>query len=145
MIKAVTYFNFGNALEALTFYEEKLGAEIVSKTMGDDEMFKNLPEEYKMPDEVAKRFVMNAEFKILGQHFMVSSTQGERPVNNEGMNVCFTFDGNDEEDVKAATTFYQRALDAGCQETMPLGETEWSKLYGMFQDTFGVTWMINAC
>lgn len=47
MIKAVTYFNFGNALEALTFYEEKLGAEIVSKTMGDDEMFKNLPKNTK--------------------------------------------------------------------------------------------------
>ncbi|RIM07845.1 VOC family protein, partial [Staphylococcus cohnii] len=28
--------------------------------------------------------------------------------------------------------------------TMPLDKTEWSELYGMFNDPFGVTWMINA-
>ncbi|WP_338061514.1 glyoxalase/bleomycin resistance/extradiol dioxygenase family protein [Staphylococcus ratti] len=145
MIKSVSYFNFENALEALNFYEAKLGAEVVSKTMGDDEMFKDLPEEYKMPKDVAKRFVMNAEFKILGETFMVSSTRDERPISNEGTNVCFTFDGSNDADVKAATDFYKRAIEAGCEETMPLGETEWSKLYGMFKDPYGVTWMINAC
>lgn len=145
MIKSVSYFNFANALEALTFYETKFGAEIVSKTMGDDDMFKDLPSEYKMPHDVAKRFVMNAEFKILGETFMMSSTRGEQPISNEGTNICFTFDGNNEKELNEATEFFKRAIDAGCNEVMPLGATEWSKLYGMFQDPYGVTWMINAC
>ncbi|WP_240664065.1 glyoxalase/bleomycin resistance/extradiol dioxygenase family protein [Macrococcus sp. DPC7161] len=145
MIKAVPYFNFANALEVLNFYEEKFGAEIVSKTMGDDEMFKDLPEEFKMPEDVAKRFVMNAEFKLLGQTFMISSTMGEREVNNEGVNVCFTFDGSNDIEVKVATEFFDRAVAAGSEVTMPLGPTEWSKLYGMFKDPYGISWMINAC
>ncbi|WP_331466719.1 glyoxalase/bleomycin resistance/extradiol dioxygenase family protein [Macrococcoides goetzii] len=145
MIKAVQYFNFHNSLEVLDFYEKHLGAKIINKTMGDDEIFRDMPEEYKMPEEVAKQFVMNAEFEILGQRFMISDSWGQREVNNEGTSVCFTFDGNDEEDVKQATDFYHKAIEAGCKEAMPLGQTEWSKLYGYFNDPFGVTWMINAC
>ncbi|ULG74582.1 VOC family protein [Macrococcus brunensis] len=144
MFKAVTYFNFAHFLEALDFYKNKLGARIINQTMGDDEMFKDMPAEYKMPDEVAKRFVMNAEFELLGERFMVSDTMGQRPVNNEGVNVCFTFDGNDAEAVEKAEAFFQQAIAAGCEETMPLGATEWTKLYGMFKDPFGITWMVSA-
>ncbi|WP_414055733.1 VOC family protein [Macrococcus equi] len=145
MIKAVQYFNFHNAIEVLDFYEQHLGAKIITKTMGDDEMFKDMPEEYKMPDDIAKQFVMNAEFEILGERFMVSDTMGQREISNEGTSVCFTFDGSDEADVKAATDFFNNAVAAGCKVAMPLGPTEWSKLYGYFNDPFGVTWMINAC
>lgn len=144
MIKAVPYFNFHNTLEVLDFYEQHLGAKIISKTLGDDEMFKDMPDEFKMPDDVAKQFVMNAEFEIFAERFMVSDTWGQKEVSNEGTSVCFTFDGNNEEEIKAATKFYNKAIAAGCKEEMPLGQTEWSKLYGHFKDPFGVTWMINA-
>ncbi|MCG7418867.1 VOC family protein [Macrococcoides goetzii] len=144
MIKAVPYFIFHNTLEVLDFYEQHLGAKIISKTLGDDEMFKDMPDEFKMPDDVAKQFVMNAEFEIFAERFMVSDTWGQKEVSNEGTSVCFTFDGNNEEEIKAATEFYNKAIAAGCKEEMPLGQTEWSKLYGHFKDPFGVTWMINA-
>ncbi|WP_414044059.1 VOC family protein [Macrococcus sp. EM39E] len=144
MIKAVPYFNFHNTLEVLDFYEQHLGAKIISKTLGDDEMFKDMPADFKMPEDVAKQFVMNAEFEIFGERFMVSDTWGQKAVSNEGTSVCFTLDGNNEEEIKAATKFYNKAVAAGCKEEMPLGQTEWSKLYGHFNDPFGVTWMINA-
>ncbi|GGB06707.1 glyoxalase/bleomycin resistance/extradiol dioxygenase family protein [Macrococcus hajekii] len=145
MFKAVTYFNFSNALEALQFYENKLGAKVITQTMGDDDMFKGMPDEYKVPQEVASKFVMNAEFVLLGNRFMVSDTMGQRPVNNEGVNICFTFDANDTKEIEKATAFYNQAIEAGCEATMPLGQTEWTKLYGMFKDPYGVTWMVNAC
>lgn len=145
MINAVTYLNFPNALEALTFYKEKFGASIINQTMGDDEMFKDLPPEYKMPEEIAKQFVMNAEFELLGQRFMVSDTMGQRSVTHEGISICFTFDGSSDEETKEVTSFFERAIEAGSEITMPLGATEWTKLYGMFKDPFGITWMVNAC
>ena len=76
---------------------------------------------------------------------MISDSWGQHEVNNEGISVCFTFDGNNEEDVKKVKDFYHKVIEVGCKEVMPLGQTEWSKLYGYFNDPFGVTWMINAC
>ncbi|WP_232508190.1 VOC family protein [Macrococcoides bohemicum] len=108
-------------------------------------MFKDMPEKYKMPEEVAKQFVINAEFEILGERLMICDSWGQHEVNNEGISICFTFDGNNEEDVKKVKDFYHKAIEVGCKEVMPLGQTEWSKLYGYFNDPFGVTWMINAC
>lgn len=144
MFKAVTYLNTNRASEMLAFYEDKFGAKIISKIMGDNEMFAGSSEDMQMPAEMAKDFVMNAEFEILGQTFMVSDSWGKREINNEGANVCFTFDCNNESEVAQAQSFYQSAVDAGCEIVMPMGATEWTKMYAMFNDPFGVTWMVSA-
>lgn len=82
---------------------------------------------------------MNAEFEILGQTFMLSDSWEKKEVNNEGVNICFTFDGSNEAEVAQAKDFYQSAVDAGCHVTMPIGETEWTKIYAMFDDPLGVS------
>lgn len=43
-----------------------------------------------------------------------------------------------------AKDFYESAVEAGCKIVMPLGETEWTKMYAMFDDPFGISWMISA-
>ena len=144
MIKAVTYFNFENSLEALEYYKNNFNAEVVTRTMGNDPIFRDMPDEYKMPEEVAKKFVMNAEFNILGKTFMVSDTMGNEPINNEGVNVCFTFDGDNDVERERITEFFYKAIERGCEEVMPLDKTEWTDLYGMFKDPFGITWMVSA-
>nr|WP_243720009.1 VOC family protein [Macrococcus lamae] len=103
-----------------------------------------MPEEYKMPEEVAKNFVMNASFTLLDKTFMASDTWGNRDINNEGAQVCFIFDGNDEEAVNRVKDLFQKAELAGCKIPMPLGPTEWTNLYGSFTDPFGVSWMASA-
>ncbi|MBG9979413.1 VOC family protein [Facklamia lactis] len=144
MFKAIPYLCTDRANEMLEFYQEHFGAVVKNKTMGNDEKFKGSAEEFQMPEEVAKDFVMNAEFELMGQTFMVSDSWGKKPVNNEGASICFTFDGKNEAEVEQAKAFYQKALDTDCEITMPLGETEWTNLYAMFNDPFGITWMISA-
>lgn len=141
-MQAVQYLNFNHTNEVLDFYQTYLDANIITKIMGDDEMFKDSPDEYRMPEEIAKQFVMNSQFEILGQPFMASDTWEQRPVNNEGAIVAFVADTDQE--AEALISFFNKASQApGCQITMPLGKTEWAKQYGMFIDPFGVTWMIN--
>lgn len=144
MFKAISYLSSNRANEMLDFYVEHFDAVVTSKVMGDDKMFEGAPEEFKMPEEVAKNFVMNASFEINGQTFMLSDSWGKEEVNNEGVSICFTFDGNDEDELQQAIKFYEKAVEAGCKVTMPLGETEWTKYYAMFEDPFGISWMISA-
>jgi Uncharacterized protein conserved in bacteria len=68
MIKAVQYFNFSNALEALEFYEKNFDAVINSKSLATDPMFADALDEMGMSKEDAETFVMNAEFEVLGQN-----------------------------------------------------------------------------
>lgn len=139
-MKSVQYFNFQNSLAALNFYEKYLGATDIQRVGGDHEMFADMPEEY----EIDKNFTMNASFKILGETFYCSDTMKNKRIDNSGAIVAFTFDYSNESDKQLAEAFFNKAIEGGCEATMPLGKTEWSELYGMFNDPFGVTWMINA-
>lgn len=94
MIKAVQYFNFSNALEALEFYEKNFDAVINSKSLATDPMFADALDEMGMSKEDAETFVMNAEFEVLGQKFMASSTGGHKEIDNAGAAAAFTFDIN---------------------------------------------------
>ncbi|WP_411843317.1 VOC family protein [Salinicoccus sp. HZC-1] len=144
MFKAVQYFNFSNALEALEFYQKNFGARIISKSMADNEMFRESLEHMGMSLDEAENFVMNAEFEILGQHFMASSTWKQKEIDNEGASICFTFDGKDNEAVEKAKDFYGRAVEAGCKVDMELGPTEWTELFASIRDPYGISWMLSA-
>lgn len=139
-MKAVQYFNFQNSLAALNFYEEHFGATDIQRVGGDHEMFANMPEEYQVDAD----FTMNASFNILGETFYCSDTWKNKKIDNSGAIVTFTFDGSNEAEKEKAKAFFDKAVEAGCEVTMPLGKTEWSDFYGMFNDPFGVTWMVNA-
>lgn len=144
MFKAIPYLNSNRASEMLAFYEKHFNAVIKSKTMADDDMFGHSFESMNISEEEAKEFIMNAELEILGQAFMLSDTWGKEEVDNQGVYICFVFDGEDETEVKQAKDFYQNALDGGCEVLMPLGETEWTRIYALFKDPFGISWMISA-
>lgn len=139
-MKTIQYFNFKNSLAALNFYEQHLGAVNIHRVGGDDEMFKDMPEEYQVDGD----FTMHATFEILGQTFYCSDTWKNKKIDNSGAIVTFTFDYNNEDERQQAVTFFENAINGGCVATMELGQTEWSPLYGMFNDPFGVTWMISA-
>lgn len=144
MFKAIPYFNFQNALEAIDYYVEYFEAEVVAVTKANHEMFQDAPEEYKMTEEEAEHFIMNAEIKILGQPIFISSTWGGKEIDNEGVQVAFVFDGDDGEAVKEAEDFFNKASQAEARVDVPLGPAAWTKMYGSFQDKYGVDWMISA-
>lgn len=139
MIQAVPYLNFQDSLEALAFYE-KLGATNILVTKMSDDMFSEMPaEEKRNPD-----FVMNAEFRLFGQRVFCSDSWGNQPVDHAGSNLCFTFDQADPTDVSKIESLFAKAEALGCQISMPLGKSEWTDLFGMFTDPFGISWLLSG-
>ena len=45
--------------------------------------------------------------------------------------------------VDDADKWWKRAVDAGCEITMPLDLAFWGDYYGQLRDPFGVTWAIG--
>lgn len=140
MIKTIQYFNFQNALEAIRYYEKNFDAEVVAVQTGDAEMFKDSD----MPEGIDENFVMNAEIKILGQSFYISSTWQNSEINNEGAMVSFTFDLNDNDEKERIKSFYNKVVDSGVKVEMELGETEWTPMFASFRDAYGVNWMLSG-
>lgn len=139
MIKSVPYLNFQQTLEALAFYET-LGAKTTDITKMSDPIFADMPEEEKMnPD-----FVMNASFTIFDQKIYCSDSWGNQPVDHAGSSLCFTFDQHDPDDVEQIHNLFAKAEANGCQISMPLGKVEWTDLFGMFTDPFGVSWLLSG-
>lgn len=139
MIQAVPYLNFQDSLEALAFYEN-LGATITSVTKMSDDMFAEMPaEEKRNPD-----FVMNAEFRLFGQRIYCSDSWGNQPVDHGGSNLCFTFDQSDTAEVSQIEALFAKAEELGCKISMPLGKSEWTDLFGMFTDPFGISWLLSG-
>lgn len=139
MINSVPYLNFQNSQDALAFYET-LGATNINVITMSDPMFADLPESDKSnPD-----FVMNASFTIFDQKIYCSDTWGNQPVDHSGSSICFTFDQKDPEDVAKIQELFATAEAKGCQISMPLGQAEWTELFGMFTDPFGVSWLLSG-
>lgn len=140
-MKVIPYLNFAHSKEVLDFYE-KLGAEDINIVYGSDGMFAGVPED-QIPEKPSE-FIMNASFKVFDNLIYLSDNFGNQEVDHSGSNICFTFDQNDDAEVTKAKDFFQNALDNGCQVTLPLSETEWSSIFGMFGDPFGLTRMFNG-
>lgn len=144
MIQAVQYFNYSNALEALDFYENNFNAKVNTKVLASDPMFEKSLDEMGMSKEDAETFVMNAEFEILDQKFMASSTWGHEEIDNSGAAVAFTFDIKNAEELNQMKSFYSSAIEAGCRADMEAGPTEWSEYFASFKDPYGINWMISG-
>ena len=142
-MRAVSYFNFANSVEALKFYQE-LGAQKIEITYASDEMFSGKDTEIAKQLADRPKFVMNASFELLDQRFYCSDTESGQSVNNQGVNVVFDVNVNNDSEVQAAKDFFEKAQAAGCQIRIPLGPQPWTPLFGMIQDKYGIDWMISG-
>ncbi|NUQ23967.1 MAG: VOC family protein [Saprospiraceae bacterium] len=124
------HFN-GNCQEALNFYKDALGGEIASmQTYGQSPV--------ESPAG-AQDYVMHAEFKSDGIYFMAGDTPPENPVA-PGSNVTLSINLDD----KAEQTRIFDKLSVGGHVTMELQDTFWGARFGMLDDKFGVSWMLNC-
>ncbi|MBT2642430.1 VOC family protein [Bacillus sp. ISL-41] len=125
----------GNGQEAVKFYQEALGAEVVSlQTFGD------MPAnpEYPLPEE-AKNRVLNAQMNIGDAKLMLSDTFPGHPFQfGSQVTIALMVDNPSE-----AKTIFEKLL-AGGKVTMPLQETFWSPAYGQVTDQFGVEWQVST-
>ncbi|MBU5673401.1 VOC family protein [Paenibacillus brevis] len=123
----------GNAREAITFYQQALGAEILFlKTFGEMPDNPDFPLPVEMKDKIS-----HAALNVDGAEMMFSDAFPGNPPKLGGMlSVCLTTD----EESKA-----KRIFDALAEEgkvELPFQKTFFSPGYGMVTDKFGIMFQI---
>ena len=132
-MKLVPYLNFaGNAEEALNFYKDALGGEVLMiSRYGDSPM---------PSDEDWKQKLMHARLQFGdGNLIMISDTMKGNLVSTQG-NIQLSLGLKEEEKTKEV---FDKLADGG-KVTMPLAKQFWGDTFGMLQDKFGVSWMLNC-
>jgi PhnB protein len=132
-MKLNPYLNFaGNAEEALNFYKDALGGEIA--------MISRYGESPMPSDDDYKQKIMHARLQFGDDNvIMISDTMKGHNVSTNG-NIQLSIGLYDEEKTKIIFD----KLSAGGKVTMPLAKQFWGATFGMLQDKFGVSWMLNC-
>ena len=133
MLGVKPYIAFkGNCEEAINFYKDRLGAEVLfTQRYGDS------PMAGKGPDDK----IMHTSIKIGDSVVMACDNvfEDQNPTT-VGNNISLTIGSNDP---AAADTMFEKLSDGG-SVTMPMQETFWAERFGMLTDKFGVNWMFNC-
>lgn len=131
MLGTKPYIAFGgNCEEAINFYKDALGAEVIfSQKVGDSPM-----KGMGAPDDA----IMHCTFKIGDSHIMACDNMSG-PLN-VGNNISLAI-GTD--DVEGAEKMFAAISDGGTV-LMPMQETFWAERFGMVTDKFGINWMFNC-
>ncbi|OUS72965.1 hypothetical protein B1748_23430 [Paenibacillus sp. MY03] len=132
-VKLTPYITLeGNAKEAIAFYEQTIGAEVLSiLTYGD------MPD---MPDtfsENLKDLVAHAKLRVGESELMFSDSPGGSAIEaGKRVTICITTN-----DVEHSRRIFE-ALRQGGQVNMPFSEEAFSPGFGDVTDKFGVTFQI---
>ena len=132
VMKLVPYLNFaGNAEEALNFYTDSLGGEVIMiNRYGDSPM---------PSDEDYKQKLMHARLQFDGNLLMMSDVFKGQAVSTDG-NIQLSVEVPDKDRLNEVFNKMAR----GGTVTMPLAEQFWGATFGMLKDKFGVNWMFNS-
>lgn len=136
-IRLNPYFVFnGNTKDAVYFYEQALQGRVVTFTT-----FGDLPEDpdHPLTDEM-KGLVMHAHLKVGNTDFMFTDNFPGTPHQAGGDTVQIAI--HPTEETSAREIF--AALEDGGEVVLPLQKTDWSPLYGIVKDKFGVTFQVNV-
>ena len=131
MIGVQPYLNFnGNCNEAINFYKDVLGGEILYVQRYGDSPMKGMAKD----DDV-----MHCTLKIGDTHIMAcDSPEGQPEI--PGSNISLAIGMNDP---AAAETMFQKLSDGGTV-TMEMQQTFWAERFGMLTDKYGIKWMFNC-
>jgi PhnB protein len=120
----------GRCEEALGFYKQALGAEVVTLMR-----YKDSPDK-TMCTPANENKVMHASFRIGDSTAMASDGRNTGQPEFKGFSLSLL----PATPAEAEKLF--AALSEGGQVQMPLGKTFFSSSFGMVADKFGVTWMV---
>ncbi len=127
-----SYLTFnGNCREAMTFYEECLGGELMLQTIGESPLAEQMPP--KMKD-----CILHATLTTEGFILMASDMTPETGLV-KGNAVSLMLNCSSEAEIN--TLF--KALSEGCTVKHPLETTFWGALFGDLIDKFGNNWILN--
>jgi uncharacterized glyoxalase superfamily protein PhnB len=118
----VPYLSIEGAIKAAEFYTRAFGAE---------ELFRVPPDEQGRTMHI--HLAINRTSVMLGDFYPESGHHKEKPQ-------AFTM----QLIVEDIDAWWQRAVDAGCEVTVPVQLMFWGDRWGQLRDPFGVTWAMNA-
>lgn len=113
------YIVVHNAKEAIEFYQKAFGAEVINVMEHGDKV---INAQLKFGDSM---LMLNDEFPEWGS--VGAKTMGMNPTT-------FHLLSHD------IVNEFQRAVDAGCEVTMPLADMFWGDCYGSVNDPYGYKW-----
>ena len=135
-VNAYLTFN-GNCEEAFLFYRSVFGGEF--PYLG---RFKDMPQDdaNKMDPEMGEK-IMHVSLPISKETILMGSdTGGEWAASfKQGNNFSISITASSKEE--ADRLFH--GLSAGGNVTMPMDMTFWGDYFGMWQDKFGINWMMS--
>ncbi len=136
MVAINPYLNFlGNTEEAFNFYKSVFGGEFITL-----QRFKDVPgTENLSPAESNK--IMHVSLPI-GKGYILMATDALESMGHKlsiGNNINLSINVDSE---KEADDVFNK-LSAGGKIEMPLEKTFWGAYFGMFEDKFGIKWMVN--
>lgn len=124
------YLTFeGNAREAMEFYRDVFGGELNMNTFG----------EYGSPDAPQADQIMHGQLETEAGFTLMGA---DTPPGNEhrpGNDIAISLSGDDDDMLHG----YWDELAEGGTVTVPLEKQMWGDVFGMCQDRFGISWMVN--
>lgn len=132
-MKAIIHLNFrGQAREALGFYQSVFGGDVALVTYQDAHQVTEASEAQQiMWGEVAA----DNGFRVMA--YDVPSHTAWNPGENAFLVAA---QAETAEDISACWT----KLSEGASITSPLAPSQWSPLFGMLKDRFGVNWVLSV-
>ena len=130
------YLNFpGNTEEAFNFYKSVFGGEFLMV-----QRFKDTPESGKMPAGDHNK-IMHIALPIGKGNILMATdaleSMGQKLI--QGNNFSLSLEADSHED---ADNLFNK-LSAGGKVEMAMQKTFWGAYFGMFQDKFGIQWMVS--
>lgn len=136
MVSINPYLNFNGTTEAaFNFYKSVFGGEFIML-----QRFKDTPEECKAPPEASEK-IMHIALPI-GKGNILMATDAIEPMSRPvtyGSN--FYLSVSTESEAEADKIF--NGLSAGGKVEMAMAKVFWGSYFGMFEDKFGVHWMVS--
>jgi len=129
-VKPYIAFN-GNCEEAVNFYKECMGGEILYIGRYGDSPMKG-----KGPDNA----VMHCSLKIGDTVIMACDNMSDEHKITPGNNISLAVGSGD---IAQAESIFDK-MSADGNVTMPIQETFWAERFGMLTDKFGINWMFNV-
>lgn len=136
MVTINPYLNFdGKTEEAFKFYQTVFGGEL-----SEINRFKDMPDAQNIPEKDREK-VMHVSLPIgkgnflMGSDIMGSMASNFKPGNNFYISVS--------PQSREETERIFKELSKGGKIEMELDETFWGSYFGMFQDKYGINWMVD--
>ena len=132
-ITTTTHLNFrGDARAALEFYQGVFGGQLIAVTYADA----HRGAEAADPEHITFGSVTSDD----GFRIMAYDVQSQKAYDPGTIPVFVSVRGADAAEIAG----YWEKLVVGSTVVEPLEPSQWSPLYGMLEDRFGVTWVLDV-